>query len=252
MSTYSAQRAETEVLVERHMDLVKRIAHHLKGRLPAAVQVDDLVQAGLVGLLEAIRTFEDGRGASFATFAGLRVRGAMLDEARRQEWAPRSTFRELRRIGAAVRTVEMREGREAGAKEIAAALGVELEVYQRLLQKVTESRVLSLEGTLGNQEYAESTSSGGDPYREQLREDFARALKDAIEDLPERERLVLSLYYDEELNLREIGEVLGVTESRACQLHGQALVRLRSRLTEWKFSGPEDEEDMRIAMTDEQ
>ena len=244
---YRARRAQTDVLVERHMDLVRRIAHHLKARLPASVQVDDLVQAGVVGLLEALRTFDEGRGASFATFAGVRVRGAMLDEVRRQEWAPRSTFRELRRIGAAIRTVEMREGREAAAKEIAAELGVDVQAYQRLLQKVTESRVLSVEGTLGDgQSVAETIPGDGDPYRDRLRETFGAAVKDAIEELPERERLVLSLSYDEELNLREVGEVLGVSESRVCQLHGQALVRLRSRLTDWKFTDPEDEEDMRM------
>jgi RNA polymerase sigma factor for flagellar operon FliA len=244
---YPARRTETDALVEQHTDLVKRIAHHLKGRLPASVQVDDLVQAGMVGLLEAIRSFEEGRGASFATFAGLRVRGAMLDEVRRQEWAPRSTFRELRRIGAAVRTVEMREGREASAKEIAAELGVDMPAYQRLLRKVTESRVLSLETVVGDEAGgAEAVPGGGDPYRAHVREDFAAALAQAVEGLPERERVVLSLYYEEELNLREVGEVLGVSESRVCQLHGQALIRLRSRLTEWEFTGPEDEEDTRM------
>src|SRR5690606_13040092 len=126
-----------------------RIAYHMLARLPASVQADDLIQAGMIGLLEAARHFEEGHGASFETFAGIRIRGAMLDEVRRHDWAPRSTHRDGRRVAEAIRVVEGRIGREAGPKEIAAEMGVDLVTYQKLLQRVTETRVLSLESLFG-------------------------------------------------------------------------------------------------------
>lgn len=227
---------EREILVEEHMDLVRRIAHHLIGRLPATVQIEDLMQAGAMGLLEASRQYDEGRGASFETYAGIRIRGAMLDEVRRSDWGPRSSHRNMREISAAIHQVETRTGRGASAAEVAKEIGIDLDSYHERLRKSTESRVFSFEDLFG------SDSDGGDAFAgdsenpedeyEHLR--LAHAISDAIHNLPERERTVLALYYDEELNLREIGEVIGVTESRVCQIHGQALMRLRSRLTNWK------------------
>lgn len=232
---YSPQRSDGDLLVERHLDLVRRIAYHMLARLPASVQADDLIQAGMIGLLEAARHFEEGHGASFETFAGIRIRGAMLDEVRRHDWAPRSTHRDGRRVAEAIRVVEGRIGREAGPKEIAAEMGVDLVTYQKLLQRVTETRVLSLESLFGTDtDYADTLEgSSADPFGELVRGDFVAATSAAVAELPEREQLVLSLYYDDELNLKEIGEVLGVTESRVCQIHGQALSRLRGRLVDW-------------------
>jgi len=231
---YAAERIDNSARVASHMDLVRKIAFHLKGRLPASVQVEDLIQAGVIGLLEALQNFDERRGASFSTYAGIRIRGAMLDEIRRQDWAPRSTYRDSRRIGEAMRAVESRSGSDASARDVARELGVDLPEYQRMLQRVTESRVLSLEEVLGAE--GAEVAADEDPGGLCARDAFARALADAIEALPERERLVLSLYYDEELNLKEIGAVLGVTESRVCQVHGQALARLRSLLDDWRRS----------------
>jgi RNA polymerase sigma factor for flagellar operon FliA len=217
------------------MELVRRIAFHLKGRLPASVQLEDLIQAGVIGLLEAIQGYQGGRGASFATYAGIRIRGAMLDEVRRLDGGPRSVHRDTRRISEAIRAVEARNGQAAAPREIAAELGVTVEEYQRMVQRVAETRVLSLEDVLGDSsdDVRLAGSDGDAPDRWWGREELANGLAAAIRELPQREQLVLALYYDEELNQKEVGAVLGVTESRVCQLHGQALARLRSRLADW-------------------
>lgn len=228
-----------ELLIERHMDLVRRIAYHMLGRLPASVQVDDLIQAGVIGLLEAGRQYDSKHGASFETYAGIRIRGAILDEVRRQDWGPRSAHRAAREVSEAVRTVENRTGREAAAKDVAKELGVEVDAYHEMLRRVTEARVLSLDAMFETDGDYEELLPGdaADPSAVCVEENFVAAAAEAIDELPERERLVLSLYYDEELNLREIGEVLGVTESRICQIHGQALTRLRARLSDWRDEG---------------
>jgi RNA polymerase sigma factor FliA len=225
-----------DALIERHIDLVRRIAYHLIGRLPDTVQAEDLIQAGVVGLLEAARNFDGGQGASFETFAGIRIRGAMLDEVRRLDWAPRSTHRVGREISEAINTVEARTGAQAQPQQIARELDVDLDTYHRMLQKVTETRIFSLEALFGNDgDQADNMQSPGiDPSSSHLREAFVEAAQEAISELPEREQLVLSLYYTEELNLKEVGEVLGVSESRVCQIHGQALARLKARLSDWQ------------------
>ncbi|HEX6999670.1 MAG TPA: RNA polymerase sigma factor FliA [Gammaproteobacteria bacterium] len=225
-----------EALVARYMDLVRRIAFHMAGRLPASVQVEDLIQAGVVGLLEAGRYYDRRHGASFETYAGIRIRGAMLDEVRRQNWAPRSAHRATRQIAEAIRAVEGRTGREAQAEEVARELGVSLDVYHDMVRKVTEARVLSLDALFEpDGDYTEMLpDDADDPSQQCVKDRLLGAAAEAIDGLPERERLVLSLYYVEELNLKEIGQVLGVTESRVCQIHGQALARLRARLTDWR------------------
>ncbi len=229
-------RKHRDQLVSNHLDLVRRIAYHMAARLPESVQVDDLIQAGVVGLLEAATNYETGQGASFETFAGIRIRGAMLDEIRRYDWTPRSVHRNTRRIAKAVGSVEAREGRAADAHEVADALEVDLDTYHRMLRDVTASRVFSLQELGGDDANADDLLPGSEddtPDEQCARDGFRQALAEAIAGLPERERLVLSLYYDDELNLREIGEVLGVTESRVCQLHGQSLGRLRARMSAW-------------------
>ena len=224
------QALSPEELVQQHAPLVKRIAYHLLARLPASVQADDLIQAGLIGLLEAARHFDPSQGAAFETYAGIRVRGAMLDEIRRYDWVPRSVHRKARAIAEALRDIEQREGRDAEDKEVAQKLGMSLAEYHQALQDATAGRLFSLDGEDG-EHCTDTLSDGRAGPEEQLEEqDLKREVADRIATLPERERLVLALYYDEELNLKEIGEVLGVSESRVCQIHNQALMRLRGRL----------------------
>jgi RNA polymerase sigma factor for flagellar operon FliA len=230
-----ASRPAEAALVREHGELVRRIAHHIAARLPPSVDVDDLIQAGIIGLLEAARHYNGERGASFQTYAGIRIRGAMMDELRRGDWAPRSVHRRLREISTAISAIEQRTGREAKESEVAAALGLGLDEYRHALQDAVQCRVLSIDarGSDGEDAGIDAPDGSAGPLEALQNEEFRGQLACAIRDLPERERTVLALYYQEELNLREIGAVLGVSESRVCQIHGQALLRLRARLSDW-------------------
>ena len=229
------QEMDFDALVKEHAPLVKRIAYHLMARLPPSVQQDDLIQAGMIGLLEALRNYDATQGASFQTYARIRIRGAMLDEIRKNDWAPRSVHRKARMVAEVVRNIENSTGRDARDQEIAKELDVSLEEYHRLLQEASGHRVFSYEEldveSHGGAEALTQKVQG--PLEGLQTEDFKRSLADAIAGLPERERLVMTLYYDEELNLREIGSILGVSESRVCQIHSQAVIRLQSRMTKW-------------------
>ena len=219
-------------LVSQHGPLVKRIAHHMMNRLPPSVQIDDLIQAGMIGLLEASTKYDAAQGASFETYAGTRIRGAMLDEIRRSDWAPRSLHRKMREIAQVIREIEAAESRDARDSEVAERLGLGLDEYHRILRDASGHRVLSVEDMLaGDEGFSEGLGDSiAGPVEALEQGQFSEDLAAAIASLPEREQLVMSLYYDEELNLREIGGVLGVSESRVCQIHSQALLRLRSRL----------------------
>ena len=234
MNTYShvARTGHTshESLVADNVDLVKRIAQHLAARLPASVELDDLLQSGMVGLLEAAGNFDPSKGASFETYAGIRIRGAMLDDIRRQDWTPRSVHHKYRQVTEAIAAIERETGRAAESTEIAERLGIAIDEYHKILTDSAGSRLFSLEETLDEPTAARQppASEEARPEDELERLQFGERLADAIGKLPEREQLVLSLYYERELNLKEIGAVLGVTESRVCQIHGQALLRLRA------------------------
>jgi RNA polymerase sigma factor for flagellar operon FliA len=224
--------------IEDYMGLVKRIAYHLKGRLSSSVQVEDLMQSGMIGLIEAIQKYDASQGASFETYAGIRIRGAMLDEIRKGDWTPRSVHRKSREVSEAIRQVEARTGREARDEEVAAELGIDLDTYYQTLQDTITTQVLSIdtpdhEDLSEDQLSLQNVADDAEPMQELMQSQFQKHLVDAIASLPDREQLVMSLYYDEELNLKEIGEVLGVSESRVCQIHAQALVRVRSRMKEW-------------------
>jgi RNA polymerase sigma factor FliA len=232
----TAQPVDLNTIVREHAELVKRIAYHLAGRLPPQVEVDDLIQAGMIGLIEAAQNYTAGRGASFETYAGFRVRGAMLDALRKLDWAPRSVHRKARAAAAALRDVENISGREANESDVAAHMGVPLEEYQRILRDALGCQMLRLNDSEDGEESTldRIRDDAPDPLSATVDDSMRQAIIDAIERLPEREKLILSLYYEQELNLKEIGVVMKVTESRVCQLHGQALVRLRARLTEWQ------------------
>ena len=237
LATYTAiQEMDADTLVNRHAPLVKRIAYHLMNRLPPNVQADDLIQAGMIGLLEASRNYDPSQGASFETYAGIRIRGAMLDEIRRSDWTPRSVHRKARMVADAMRSIENEQGRDARDVEVAEVLDMDLVQYHRILQDAAGCRIFSVEELQSVGELPYDSSRSGDavgPYDGMQKDAFKKSLAEAIAGLPERERLVIGLYYDEEMNLREIGQVLGVSESRVCQIHSQATLRLRSRLADW-------------------
>ncbi|RVU30280.1 MULTISPECIES: RNA polymerase sigma factor FliA [Neptunomonas] len=231
------ETTSSQDLIEQHAPLVKRIAHHLMARLPASVVVDDLIQAGMIGLLEAAKKYDASKGASFETYAGIRIRGSIIDEVRRGDWTPRSVHRNGRRISEAIQKVEAATGRDASDTDIAQEMGVSVGEYHDLLKDSVESRLFSFETLTGNDEEGPGEQLSGDdpgPSIHAEKNAFMSALVGAIDSLPEREKLVLSLYYDEELNLKEIGEVLGVSESRVSQIHSQAAHRLRGRLRDWQ------------------
>jgi len=199
------------------------------------VLVDDLIQAGMVGLLEATKNYNAELGASFETYAGIRIRGSMLDELRRNDWAPKSVHRKTREVTEVVRAIEARTGRDARDEEVANEMGITLKEYYKILQDANSARMFGFE-ELGVDEEALETGMlerTGGPLDDIQDERFKSRLVEAIAGLPEREKMVVTLYYDSELNLREIGSVIGVSESRISQLLSQAMIRLRARMKEW-------------------
>ena len=223
---------EIKERIETHLVMVKRIAFHMKAKLPEQVMVDDLIQSGMIGLIEAAKKFDENQGASFETYAGIRVRGAMLDEIRKNDWTPRSVHRNTRMVSKTVAKVENEKGRLSTGFEIAEELGVSLEEYHNILLDSTTHRVLSFEDFSMNDESVVENIPNHQPQVLDgiQRQDIKQIISKAIRELPKRESLMMSLYYDEELNLREIGVVLGVSESRVSQLHSQAIQRLQSKL----------------------
>jgi len=230
-----ASKASMSAIVEQHAVLVKRIAYHLIARLPHTVDVDDLIQTGMMGLLDAANHYNASQGASFETYAGIRIRGAMLDDIRRNDWAPRSVHKKARDISNIIQKIEQEKGRHAHEHEIAASLGLSLDDYHHQLHDSSGYKVFSLdEFTDSDETHAKPlTPALSGPVDSLQSHEFQSALAGAIKTLPEREQLIMSLYYDEELNLKEIGEVLNISESRVSQIHSQTVLRLRSKLDDW-------------------
>jgi RNA polymerase sigma factor for flagellar operon FliA len=227
-------------LMTEYAPFVKRIAYHMIARLPSTVQLEDIVQTGMIGLFEALKGYDMSKGASFETYARIRIQGAMIDEVRRLDWTPRSVHKKSRQISEAIRAIESERGRDAKDTEIAEKLGISLDEYYSMVKDAAGCQLLSYEdmaATGGCQDEYES-SDQSNPCDQLQEEDFKQGLAEKIGSLPEREKMVMSLYYDEEFNLREIGEILGITEGRVCQIHSQALVRLKSRMTAWVNDNP--------------
>ena len=218
--------SQGDALVRAHLPLVKRIAQQLLVRLPEHIEMDDLIQVGLIGLLKASDDHQADSGAQFSTYAAIRIRGAMLDELRSRDWLPRSVQRDLGRVAAAIERAEQRVGRPATDQEIADQLEMDLDSYQQLSGELACARIGQLEELDVPTEVDATTNTVFDSARRE-------AVVEAIGRLPEKEGMMLSLYYTEVLNLKEIGMVLNVSESRVSQIHGQAVARLRSKLTDW-------------------
>jgi RNA polymerase sigma factor for flagellar operon FliA len=235
---YTAKgKADKNTLLTEHMPLVKRLAHQMKAKLPPSVEVDDLVQAGMIGLLDAISRYEENHGAQFETYAVLRIRGAMLDELRSSDWMPRSTRQNMRKVEQAMAALQQQLGRPPSESEVAKSLKLSLADYQEMLGDSGGHQLVYYEDFHDDEEggagfldrYAVDDE---DPLRSLLETDFRQAVIDAIDALPPREKMLMGLYYEEELNLKEIGAVMGVSESRVSQLHTQAVARLRTYLKE--------------------
>ncbi len=231
----AVKKTAEDIDVLQHVSLVKRIAYHLLAKLPDSVLVDDLIQAGMLGLLEAAKNYDSSQGASFETYAGIRIRGSMLDEVRRSDWTPRSVHKKSRMVAEAIREIENKTGQDARDSEVADLLGMSLDEYYQVLQDSNSSKTFSIEELIqtGDQFLEQNAVQQAGPAENQIKQDFIKALAKAITELPEREKLVVSLYYDDELNLKEIGQVLGVSESRVSQISSQAMLRLRARLEDW-------------------
>ncbi len=223
-----------EGFVDEFAPLVKRIAYHMMSKLPASVQVDDLIQAGMIGLLDAINRYEGSYGRQFESYAAQRIRGSILDELRDADWLPRSIRKKMRQIEAAVNKLEQQNGGAPSEQELADELQISLDEYHSTLQSARGAQLIYYEDFQQDDDepFLDRlfVDESGNPLDALIDENLRRLLVQAIENLPPREKMVMGMHYEQEMNLREIGEVLGVSESRVCQLHTQAIARLRSRL----------------------
>ena len=220
---------------KQYAPLVRRIAHQMIARLPANVELDDMIQAGMIGLMDAVNRFEETHGTPFEVYAASRIRGSMLDELRAGDWLPRSARKSQRDIENAIHRLEQRLKRAPAEAEIAREMGLEVGHYQETLNEARGAQLVYFDDLGGGDDYLERhvAVDGADPSDILRDKRFRGALVGAIEELPERERQLMSMYYEQDMNLREIGSVMGVTESRVCQLHSQAVARLRSKLKNW-------------------
>jgi RNA polymerase sigma factor for flagellar operon FliA len=237
---YTAKgRLDASSMLKQYSPLVRRLAHQMIAKLPANVEVDDLIQVGMIGLNDALSRFDAAQGVQFETFATQRIRGAMLDELRGTDWMSRGNRRQQRSIEAAVHKLEQTLGRAPHESEIAREMGLSLTEYQELLGKVRGTQLVYLEdmsGDDGDDDYLDrhiTPDEEANPLGLLQDRRMREALVEAIKHLPEREQYVMSMYYEHDMNLKEIAAVLGVTESRVCQLHSQSIARLRVKLREW-------------------
>jgi len=237
MYTAKGQLRDSSNQLKQYSPLVRRLAHQMIAKLPANVELDDLIQVGMIGLNDALSRFDPGQGVQFETFATQRIRGAMLDELRGGDWMSRGDRRHQRSIESAVHKLEQRLQRAPSESEIADEMGMMLGDYQELLGKVRGTQLFYLEDLSGadGDDYLDRhvADEGANPLAMLQDHRMREALVEAIGKLPEREQHVMSMYYEHDMNLKEIAAVLGVTESRICPLHSQSIARLRSKLRQW-------------------
>lgn len=222
-----------EALILKYASLVKCIAEKLAIRLPAHISTDDLVSAGIVGLFEAIENYDPNKGFKFATYASYRIRGAILDELRKMDWIPRSVRKEIQKIEEATMVFQRKMGRQPEDHEIAQELGIDMESYFMMINKAAGVNLLSLDQPLasGADPFVNSLASQGPSAFDELKKnELKTVLAKALSRLTEKEQLVVSLYYFDDLTLKEIAKVMGLTESRVSQIHTKAVIDLRSRL----------------------
>ncbi len=234
-------KADAKPMLNHYAPLVKRLAHQLKARLPDNVEVDDLIQVGMMGLLDALQRYEE-QGNQFETYAVQRIRGAMLDELRSVDWLPRSVRQNMRKIEAAIGKLQQTLHRSPTEAEVARQLAMSVNDYQQMLADGAGHQLVYYEDFHDNEQGEHfldryGSSDSDDPLAQLLESDFRGALADAIGDLPEREQQLMAMLYQEQMNLAEIGSVLGVSASRVCQLHSQAIARLRATLKEQAWTG---------------
>lgn len=242
MYTQTGKTDEKNELLKQHALLVKKLAYQLKAKLPASVELDDLIQAGMMGLLDAVNRYEDNHGAQFVTYASQRIRGAMLDELRSNDWLPRSVRKNMRDVESAIHALEQQLGRAPSENEVARHLKLDLEEYYTMLGDCSGHQLVYYEDfgdDDGGESFLDRYMEGPtqDPIQALLSSDFRHAIIDAIDGLPEREKIFMGLYYEQEFNLKEIGAIMSVSESRVCQLHSQAIARLRANLRERSWTG---------------
>ena len=235
-------KSDKNQLLKDHAPLVKKLAHQMKAKLPPSVEVDDLIQAGMIGLLDAVNRYEETHGAQFETYAVQRIRGSMLDELRSSDWMPRSMRQNMRKIEVAMNVLQQRLGRPPTETEVAKQLKLSLSEYQDLLTDGGGHQLVYYEDFHdgeGNEHFLDRycTDNASDPLKALMNTGFRQAVFDAILALPEREKILMGLYYEQEMNLKEIGAVMGVSESRVCQLHSQAVARMRAFLKEKAWTG---------------
>jgi RNA polymerase sigma factor for flagellar operon FliA len=235
-------KSDKNQLLKDHAPLVKRLAYQLRAKLPSSVEVDDLIQAGMIGLLDAVNRYEESHGAQFETYAVQRIRGAMLDELRSTDWLPRSLRQNMRKIEVAMSALQQKLGRMPTEIELAKSMKMTLAEYQDLLSESSGHQLIYYEDYHDDDEHDSfldrfCADVSCDPLSGLLQDDFKDALIAAIDGLPAREKLLMGLYYEQELNLKEIGAVMGVSESRVCQLHSQAVARIRASLRSQLWTG---------------
>lgn len=227
---------DRSALIKQYQPLVRKLAHYMMAKLPPSVEVDDLIQVGLIGLADALSRYEASQGVQFETFATQRIRGAMLDELRGNDWMSRGSRKSQKEIESTMRRLEHRLGRSPIESEIATEMGLSLADYQSLLGKVRGTQLVYLEDMARNSEDDDNfldrhvADSNADPMNMLRDHRLRESLVAAIKGLPDREQYIMSMYYEQDMNLKEIAAVLDVTESRVCQLHSQSIARLRAKM----------------------